>query len=59
MFTVDKQDLAFQDLGNGFSYGGIQSRGELPFNIYGDTWLKSVYAIFDIVSWFSSSWLVL
>lgn len=50
MFSVQKEDLAFHDLGNGLSYGGIQSNGDLPFNIYGDTWLKSVYAIFDVVS---------
>jgi hypothetical protein len=51
MFPVNKEDLAYHDFGNGFSYGSIQSRGELPFSIYGDTWLKSVYAIFDVVSW--------
>ena len=50
MFRINREDLAFADAGNGMTYGGIQSRGDLPFNIYGDTWLKNVYAIFDVVS---------
>lgn len=28
-------------------YGGIQSRGTMTFDIYGDVVLKSIYAIFD------------
>lgn len=28
-------------------YGGIQSRGSMTFDIYGDVVLKSIYAIFD------------
>jgi hypothetical protein len=49
MFCVQKEDLSYHDFPDGTSYGGIQSRGNLPFSIYGDTWLKSVYAIFDVV----------
>ncbi|KAI1303442.1 eukaryotic aspartyl protease [Xylaria venustula] len=47
-FLIQKEDLAFAptDDGKGW-YGGVQSRGSLPFNIYGDTFLKSVYAIWD------------
>ena len=44
-FSVHKEDLAFADVGNGFVYGGVQSRGDLPFDILGDTWLKGVYAV--------------
>lgn len=47
LFTIQKEDLGFADAGNGMVYGGIQSRGELPFDILGDTFLKGVYAIFD------------
>ena len=47
MFTVEKEDLAFVDAGNGMTYGGIQSRGDLTFDILGDTFLKGIYAIFD------------
>ena len=46
-FAVEKEDLGFVDLGNGYAYGGIQSRGDLAFDILGDTWLKAVYAVFD------------
>lgn len=27
------------------TYGGIQSRGDLGFDILGDTWLKGIYAV--------------
>lgn len=46
-FEVQKEDLGFAKVGNGMQYGGIQSRGNSKFDILGDTWLKSVYAIFD------------
>jgi hypothetical protein len=46
-FAVEKEDLGFVNLNNGYAYGGIQSRGDLPFDILGDTWLKAVYAVFD------------
>jgi hypothetical protein len=48
LFSVQKEDLAFADAGNGFVYGGIQSRGSNPFDILGDTFLKSVYAVSSI-----------
>lgn len=44
-FNVNKADLAFADAGNGMSYGGIQSRGNLSFDILGDTFLKGIYAV--------------
>ena len=44
-FSVNKLDLAFADAGDGFSYGGIQSRGDLDFDILGDTFLKGIYAV--------------
>ncbi|MCJ1239627.1 hypothetical protein MMC14_007625 [Varicellaria rhodocarpa] len=47
-FTINKEDLAFADAGNGNVYGGIQSRGDMTFDILGDTFLKSIYAIFDL-----------
>jgi hypothetical protein len=46
-FVVQKEDLAFADAGNGFVFGGTQSRGTMTFDILGDTFLKSIYAIFD------------
>jgi len=44
-FTVQKEDLAFADAGNGMVYGGIQSRGDMTFDILGDTFLKGIYAV--------------
>lgn len=44
---MQKEDLGFANAGNGMVYGGIQSRGDMDFDILGDTFLKSVYAIFD------------
>lgn len=44
-FPVQKEDLGFADAGNGMVYGGIQSRGSMTFDILGDTFLKSVYAV--------------
>ena len=44
-FTINKEDLAFADAGNGNVYGGIQSRGDMTFDILGDTFLKSIYAV--------------
>jgi len=48
LFAVQKEDLGFADAGNGMIYGGIQSRGSMTFDILGDTFLKSIYAIFDV-----------
>lgn len=46
-YEIRKADLAYADVGNGFTYGGIQSRGDLSFDVFGDTFLKSVYAVSD------------
>lgn len=46
-FAVPKEALAFADAGNGNVYGGIQSRGDMSFDILGDSFLKGIYAIFD------------
>lgn len=47
MFAIQKEDLAFASAGNGMVYGGVQSRGSMPMDILGDTFLKGIYAIFD------------
>ncbi|OAA68696.1 aspartic endopeptidase [Niveomyces insectorum RCEF 264] len=46
-FVVQKEDLVFADAGEGYWYGGVQSRGQNPFDILGDTFLKSIYAVWD------------
>ncbi|TID22918.1 putative aspartic endopeptidase protein [Venturia nashicola] len=48
LFTVQKEDLLFAETEPGTTYGGIQSRGDQTFDILGDTFLKGVYAIFDM-----------
>jgi len=45
VFNCGKEDLLFAETEPGWCYGGIQSRGDLPFDILGDTWLKGVYAV--------------
>ncbi|KAG8778093.1 hypothetical protein FRC12_025193 [Ceratobasidium sp. 428] len=47
LFTIPSGDLAFSDLGNGMSYGAVQSRGQNPQDILGDVFLKHVYVVFD------------
>ncbi|KAK3359079.1 aspartic peptidase domain-containing protein [Lasiosphaeria hispida] len=46
-FVVQKEDLLFAPADDNNWYGGVQSRGQLPFDILGDTFLKSIYAIWD------------
>ncbi|KAI1876218.1 uncharacterized protein JN550_001714 [Neoarthrinium moseri] len=46
-FVIQKEDLAFAAAGSGYWYGGVQSRGTMDFDILGDSFLKSVYAIWD------------
>jgi len=47
LFTINPEELPFEDLGDGTYYGGIQSRGSQDFDIFGDVFLRSVYAVFD------------
>ncbi|KAI1418629.1 acid protease [Hypoxylon sp. FL1857] len=47
-YVIQKEDLAFALTDDKkYWYGGIQSRGMMPFDILGDTFLKSVYAVWD------------
>ena len=46
-FALQKEDLGFADAGNGMTYGGVQSRGSMTFDILGDVFLKSIYAVSD------------
>lgn len=47
LFTVLPEDLQYAKISQSEWYGGVQSRGDIPFDILGDTFLKNVYAIFD------------
>jgi hypothetical protein len=44
-FVIQKEDLAFAPTGDGNWYGGVQSRGDNGFDILGDVFLKSIYAV--------------
>ncbi|KAL2023783.1 hypothetical protein VTK56DRAFT_1050 [Thermocarpiscus australiensis] len=46
-FVIHKEDLLFAMADSKHWYGGVQSRGENPFDILGGTFLKSIYAIWD------------
>jgi hypothetical protein len=47
LFLIKPTDFAFQDLGDGTTYGGIQSRGTQDFDVLGCVFLRCIYAIFD------------
>lgn len=44
-FVVQKEDIGFAKAKEGYVYGGIQSRGSMPMDILGDTFLKAIYAV--------------
>jgi hypothetical protein len=44
-FVIQKEDLVFAPADDSHWYGGVQSRGDMTFDILGDTFLKSVYAV--------------
>lgn len=46
-FVIRKEDLVFALADDNSWYGSVQSRGENPFDILGDAFLKSIYAIWD------------
>ncbi|KAJ5224473.1 uncharacterized protein N7469_007976 [Penicillium citrinum] len=47
-FVVQKEDLGFAQAKSGYVFGGIQSRGSMTMDILGDTFLKAIYAVFDV-----------
>ncbi|ERT03020.1 hypothetical protein HMPREF1624_01324 [Sporothrix schenckii ATCC 58251] len=47
-FFIQPEDFIYGDAQNGVYYGGFQSRGNLTFDILGDVFLKSIYAIWDV-----------
>ena len=46
---MNPKDIAFSDAGDGYTFGGIQSRGNLDFDIFGDVFLKSVYVVCEYI----------
>ena len=48
IFYVPQESLLFSETEPGWVYGGIQSRGDMTFDILGDTFLQNVVVDFDI-----------
>jgi hypothetical protein len=49
LFTVNASDFAFAPANSGFTFGGIQSRGNNPFDVFGDVFLKvALFAILPL-----------
>ncbi|THH29384.1 hypothetical protein EUX98_g4797 [Antrodiella citrinella] len=46
-YTINPKDFAFGSADEGYAFGGIQSRGDLNFDIFGDVFLKNVYVVFN------------
>ncbi|KAF9819477.1 hypothetical protein IEO21_02085 [Rhodonia placenta] len=46
-YRLNEVDFAYSDAGDGHSFGGIQSRGNLKYDIFGDVFLKSLYIVFN------------
>ena len=49
-FAVPKEELSFAGARGktGYTYGGIQSRGSLEFDVLGGAFLKGIYAVSSI-----------
>ena len=45
LYKLNPKDIAFGDAGDGYMFGGIQSRGNMDFDIFGDVFLKAVYVV--------------
>lgn len=67
-FVIQKEDLIFAPVEGGSWYGGVQSRGDMTFDILGDVVLKSIYAVSKlslsyqhspIISVLASSWMTI
>ena len=50
LYTLNTVDFGFGDAGDGYTFGGIQSRGDMTFDIFGDVFLKSVYVVCELTS---------
>jgi len=42
------RDLSYAPAYPGWIYGGFQDRGDQDFDIFGDVFLKNVYALWDV-----------
>lgn len=47
LYKLNAADFGYGPADDGYTLGGIQSRGDLDFDIFGDVFLKSVYVVFN------------
>ncbi|KAI0690857.1 acid protease [Cytidiella melzeri] len=47
LFIIHEEDFGYGPADHGYTLGGIQSRGDQKFDIFGDVFLKSVYVVFN------------
>jgi hypothetical protein len=47
--TLALTDIARGLVDENWIFGAIQSRGDFNFDIFGDVWLRNIYAIFDVM----------
>ncbi|PCH40757.1 acid protease [Wolfiporia cocos MD-104 SS10] len=47
MYRLNAVDFPCSNAGDGLNFGGIQSRGNLDYDIFGDVFLKSLYVVFN------------
>jgi len=45
LYQLNAADFAYGPADSGYFFGGIQSRGDMTFDILGDVFLKSVYVV--------------
>lgn len=46
-FGVTAEAIAYEEIGSGLCYGGIQSRGDMSIDIFGDVFLEAHYVVFN------------
>lgn len=46
--TLDVLDIMRLSVDDNWIYGSIQSRGDLDTDLFGDYWLRNVYAVYDV-----------
>lgn len=46
--TLDVLDIMRLPVDDNWIYGSIQSRGDLDTDLFGDYWLRNVYAVYDV-----------
>jgi len=47
LYKINPKDMSYAEPFNGFYFGGFQSRGDMDMDIFGDSFLKAVYAVFN------------